>query len=123
MADEITITAKLAASKSNLSVKRELINRKATLAGSVYYNAVQSIGFAADEAIAKGDVGTEGWAYFRNLDGTNFVKIGVKPAATFYPLIRLEAGEPAILRLEPGITIYAQADTGAVALEVMILED
>jgi hypothetical protein len=39
------------------------------------------------------------------------------------PFIRLEAGESCALRLSPGITIKAQANTAAVKMKVLILED
>jgi len=62
-------------------------------------------------------------AHFWNRDPTNFVTIGVKPAATYYPLVRLNAGESFIFRLSQGIAPYAKADTAAVKLQKDILDD
>ena len=83
----------------------------------------QTIGFAAHEALVVTDITTLGVASFRNRDATNFVEIGVDVAATFYPLVRLNANESWIFRLSQGITLYAQADTAAVILDRDILDD
>lgn len=83
---------------------------------------VQSIGTAA-EALAVGDVATLGVAFFRNCDATNFVTVGTYVAATYYPAIKLKAGEVAALRLVSGLTYYAQADTAAVKLLYKIWND
>ena len=69
------------------------------------------------------DLTTNGIALFWNRDPANFVTIGVKPAATYYPLLRLKFGEAFPVRLEPGVTPYAKADTDAVKLERIILDD
>jgi len=83
----------------------------------------QTIGFAAHEALVVTDLTTLGVAYFRNRDATNFVQIGVDVGATFYPLVRLNAGEGWAFRLSQGITPYAKADTGNVVLQREILDD
>jgi hypothetical protein len=82
---------------------------------------VQTVG-TSEEAVPVGDVGTLGWAFFQNLDTTNYVTIG--PDATgMVPFIRLEAGEACALRLSPGISLVAQANTAPVKMKVLILED
>lgn len=83
---------------------------------------VQSIG-TSEEDIDVGDVATLGWMVLRNIDTTNYVTYGPKSGGVMVPFGRIEAGEPATLRLEPGITIRAQADTAAVKLDVRIYED
>jgi len=91
-------------------------------AAPVRVGGSQIIG-TTEEALALTDITTNGWAYFRNRDATNFVEIGVKPAATFYPLVRLNAGERCAFRLSQGITPYAKADTANVILQRDILDD
>ena len=74
-------------------------------------------------------VATLGYAWFINLDPTNYVKIGIQTGGTFFPLIRLKGNataskrEAAFLRLEPGVTVYALANAGAVDLEFGVLND
>lgn len=123
MADEITISAILRCENGNLSVRRDSGSSRFTQTAIGRAGGAQSVGFAAHEAVAVGDVSTLGWAYFKNLDTTNFVEIGVDVAATFYPLVRLEAGEAALFRLSPSATVYAKANTAAVLLDCEILED
>jgi len=82
---------------------------------------VQSIGTSA-ETVEVGDVSTLGWCVLRNCDATNYVTIGPDDSG-IKNFMRLEAGEFAIFRLEPGITIKAIANTAAVLLDVRVYED
>ena len=82
---------------------------------------VQIIGFSAHEALTLADVTTRGYAGFTNLDAANWVEIGVEVAATFYPVIRLLAGESGLFPLSPSVTLYAKADTAAVNLNKWIV--
>ena len=122
MADEITIDARLRVTNGSFVEDRRVQALKADMTGTGLDHHNQAIGFAAHEAVTvNADVGTEGWAYFTNLDLTNFVQIGVDVAGTFYPLVKLLAGEMAMYRLATG-TFHAQADTASVDLEVFVLE-
>ena len=77
-----------------------------------------------EAAITLTGLTTNGVALFRNRHATKYVTIGVKPAATYYPLIRIEPGEAWAFRIEPAIAPYAKAETGAtVKLECNILDD
>jgi hypothetical protein len=122
MADEIKATSKLAV--VNGYFKETLDPGTITVTQSALggFKAVQIIGTSA-ETVVTGDVATLGWAYFRNLDLTNYVDIG--PDSTgIVGFLRLKAGETAgPFRLKPGITIKAQANTGNVKLQVFVLED
>jgi len=82
----------------------------------------QSIG-TTEEAIVVTGLTTNGVANFRNRDATNYVTIGVKPAATYYPVIRLKPDEEFACRIEPAITHYAKANGAAVLLQKDILDD
>lgn len=93
-----------------------------------FSRAVQAIPTTAGgtQIIIAAGVTTQGLAYFLNLDAANFVTIGVKPAGTYFPLIRLRGGatgkkEAALLRLEPGVAVWALADTASVDLEFGVL--
>ena len=84
---------------------------------------VQDIGTSA-EAVGTGDVASLGWAWFRNLDTTNYVEIGPDSAGSLVPFLKLKAGEVSgPIRLKPGITIKAQANTATVKLQMCILDD
>lgn len=83
---------------------------------------VQIVG-TSEEVVTVGDVTTLGWALFHNLDATNYVEVGPESSGALVGFIRLEAGEFCLLRLKPGITIRAQANTAAVKLRKIILQD
>lgn len=69
------------------------------------------------------DMTNEGYCMARNLDDTNYLEIGVEVAATFYPLIKLKAGEIGVFRLTPGVGVFARANTAACRLHFWCLED
>lgn len=122
MADEIAVSAILQVAKGTLIVKPTQPNFTATMTGSgIYASGAAAIGFAAHEAIPLGDVSTPRWSRFKNLDATNFVQIGVDASGTFVPFVKLKPGEACVLPL--AAAPYAQADTGAVNLEYLILPD
>jgi len=61
---------------------------------------VQSIAVTPpDTAINLGSVVTPGFAVFQNLDLVNYVEIGIDITGTFYPFMKLKAGEQGMLRL------------------------
>jgi len=64
-----------------------------------------------------------GYAALENLDATHFVTVGIVVSGTYYPVLKLKAREVAVLRLVPGVTYYAMADTAAVLLLCRVWED
>lgn len=64
-----------------------------------------------------------GLAYFKNLDDTNYVDIGVDVSATFHGLVRLKPGESCVMRLTATAAPYARANTAAVRLQASIHEE
>ena len=126
MSNEISVTAKIDVINGYLEDRRNLSNFKITQDAVGGNGGIQSIGTAAGgETIVMGDVSTKGWAWFRNIEaaGGNYVDIGLQVSGTFYPLAKLEPGEPAMFRINNAATVYARADTGAVNLLYMVLED
>ena len=119
MANEITITTGLVATSGSFLVQHSTLTKQATLTTATRSLNTQSIPTTAAGTalvIAAGVAAAGGWAWFRNLDTTNYVAIGVQVAGAFYPLARLNAGEACVFRLGV-ITPYALANTAAVILE------
>jgi hypothetical protein len=117
MANEITITTGLVATSGSFLVQHSTLTKQATLTTATRSLNTQSIATSATALVIAGGVAAAGgWAWFRNLDATNYVSIGVYVSTTFYPLVRLNAGEAAVFRLGV-ITPYAVANTLAVILE------
>lgn len=124
MASEITLTGGVKMAKGSLAIERRINSQSVDMSGTAFYWNVQSIGLT-DEAISIGaDIATYGIAWFRNTDATNYVQIGVKSGSTFIPFMRLNAGEFAMLRLEPAVALYAAASaTSGVALEFLVVDN
>lgn len=122
MANEITLTTRLQLDNGNLKLDRNPGRRQYTQTTARQSSGVQTIGTGAHEALGVGaDIGTAGYAFFQNLDATNFVQIGIDDGGTFEPFAKLTAGQIAIVPLNTK-AVYAQADTAAVELEWIILE-
>ncbi len=51
------------------------------------------------------------------------MQIGADVAAAFVPVVRLNAGEGCVWRMSEALTPYAKADTAAVILERLIIDD
>lgn len=116
MASEISITQRLTATKGSISRTRTR-TFNADWATADYTGQVQNIATsAAGTALSLSGIAAGGWAYFTNLDATNYVEIGVQVAGTFYPVATILKGESAQFRIS-ALTLYARANTAAVDLE------
>ena len=115
MAAELTLQGlNIAFTKANCpSVNFTAPTIQVTVSGTQYMDNVQSIGFAAEEAILLGDVASGGYWYFENMDATNFISVRAAAAETAF--MKLAAGKWAILPVIAAAPT-AQADTAAVNL-------
>lgn len=86
------------------------------------HGQVVSVGSGAEEDMPIGDIGTEGLLFLHNLDDTNFVTYGPK-SGTMVAMGIIKAGEVVALRMDPAATITWQADTAAVKIKMLLLED
>ena len=87
-----------------------------TPAGNQCIQNIQSIGTSA-EAIAFGDV-APGYIFFKNLDDTNYVDLGVENTAVTPVVIRLKAGESTLLPTN-NASWWAKANTAGIDLQVV----
>lgn len=120
MADEIQATGSLTITSGWYSFSKAINTDRQDLASTIAIGGVQTIGTSA-EAIAMGDVSTAGYAYFINLDATNFVEIGALDGSSnlivFLKLLPGQAAGPLPLGTNAP---NAKADTGSVRLEYYI---
>lgn len=121
MANEITITSGIQILKGSLSHSVNTQTVQADLAGVRVNRTTQAIG-TTYEAYAAGDIATAGWAYFKNLDATNYVELGVQVSAAFYPLVRIDPGKTAGPFRLSILTFYLRANTAAVNVDCMVAE-
>lgn len=125
MANEITTTFSLSCTKGSLTFSRSF-TKQITMSASApnVAGGTQAIATtSAGEAISLGDIATNGVAYFVNLDSSNYIELGINQGGTFYPLVRLNAGEGTIMRLSQGVTPYARANTASAILEYHIFDN
>ena len=122
MAEEIIPTGRLRVAKSSADINDEILlpTTKPTMTGTERLDTIISIGFAAEEALPLGDVGTIGWCYVENLDDTNFVVIRMATGHTVG--LKLKAGEGFFFRCN-ATAPYALADTAAVRIRWVVYED
>ena len=126
MANEISISTRLLAKKSFLNVDHNVGTVTADLSGSTSAAGIVSIPTTAGGTALSLDgitTATMGYAFFRNIDATNYIEIGVQVGGTFYALVKLKAGEVALLRMNQTNPPYALANTATVVLQFTILAD
>jgi len=84
------------------------------------YSSTLSVTTSEKTVSTFGELTTEGVTVVRNLDGTNFVKIGFSTGAYG---IKLKPGETYVFRLLPGVSMYLIADTATCLVDLDVLED
>lgn len=122
MANELTINVAAECVNGSFRSRFDLGNAlKVDQAAIGAVAGVVSIG-TSEEDLALTELATPGYAFFRNLDATNFVRLGPKSGGSMVAFAKLLPGEVAMIRLAAGVTIRAIADTAAVKLQILILE-
>lgn len=123
MADEITLNARLRCTNGSLKIDvnpGQLSIDQSTLGGGG--PGTVEIG-TSEEDISFGDISTLGLCHITNLDTTNYVQLGPKSAGSMVAGMRLNPGESYVLRLEPGVTYRAIANTAACKVSIICLEN
>ena len=121
MADEFQITTQMVY-QSGEDYKKESDRYSVTqvvgpLGGGPGVQVITTTHLAVNDSVTN-----LGVAYFKNLDSTNFIELGVDVSSTFYPVLRLGPGESVVCKLSPAITLYAKADTAVARLQAAIYE-
>lgn len=119
MANELALTASMVYTKFSTS-------ESASFSGSVdvtdnnFIHHVQNVGFASDEELVLGDVTVGGYFIGVNRDGSNFIQIFGQTGDT--ALAQLLPGDFCMFRVDPGATVFVQADTASCLLEYWLFE-
>lgn len=119
MANELQYQTQVAFTKNGSTRQRTAVSINLTVAGNGISEGVKSIGFAAEEAVPLGGVTTPGFAIFKNLNATNSITIGYKPAA-FVPFTVIPPGQEVKVFLSAAP--YAQSAVAACLLDWLILD-
>ena len=127
MANEITvsISGQIAIGTSPYNLAGEVFP-----GGQAFYDSSTSLADKVVKSIPTSDTNLtallpntstiEGFLYVKNLDSTNYVKLGPTAAAAIVPMIRLNPGKVALIPLEPGLTLRAQANTAACKCDIRL---
>ncbi|MBM3882879.1 MAG: hypothetical protein FJ387_24680 [Verrucomicrobia bacterium] len=122
MANEISITASLTGSKGGATLNSGALSKTLDMAGADFYSTTLTVTSGAEvtHAIPSG-IGDCGWILIKNLDASNYVKVGF---ATADYKIRIPAGSFALFRPEDLAiaNLYLRADTADCLVQIWILE-
>lgn len=121
MANEISITLAVKVLKGSYA---ETFNYTGFVsqAAAGAASGVQTVG-TSEENLDSGDVANNGLLILRNLDSTNFVDYGMSDAGTMKAVGRIKAGECAMLRVKPAVTVRLKADTASCSVQYLFLEN
>jgi len=126
MSDEIKVTASLQIDNTNFSMPKiggTQLTFDQTNEGGMVPGTVK-VGSGAEEDISMTELTTPGWLWMKNLDASNYVQWGGKTTAGAMTTIgRMEAGEPALFRLDPSATLRMQANTAECKVLILVAED
>lgn len=124
MANEITITGGLSASKGGAVIATGTKTKLITMTGDDIYCATQAVGTSHEALTIPAEIGTIGRLFIFNMDATNFitVAIGADMTNTF---AKIRAGE--FISLQPytattGPALRVLADTASVNIMVAATE-
>lgn len=122
MANEVSLTFSLGAYKAlamSSAIGRSRTGLLFTMNGLTYIEGTLSI-LTSATLIPLGGVTAPHWAFFANLDATNFIRL--RNGAAGADLGRLYPGEACPFPLDNACAPYAIADTAACYLEYLILQ-
>jgi len=122
MAGSIRYSMNVALSNGSLSDAYNTSGLTAPQTTGAIVRNVQTLLFASPQGnlLDMGGVSTPGLAAFANLDSTNYVEIGIQVAGTFYPFLKLLAGQQAGPMFLGASAIYARANTANVQLFYLV---
>lgn len=122
MANELTVSGSIVHNNQTPTVTWSVTSLNVTMAGTVLIAGRRSIG-TSEEALTLGEVATLGWAWFKNIDATNFVEIRSATGAA-NDIIKIKAGEFALFRFGSDVSApFAIADTAACLLDYVIFQN
>jgi hypothetical protein len=119
VADEFTLNASLAYSDSEGSEEiMSVVDVLRSISTKLFVKHKQNIGIT-EEALDLGGLASLGWAFFKNLDETNYVELRVATGGS--KIIRIDPLCLAFFRFGSDVTApFAIANTATVQLEYVI---
>lgn len=121
MSNEITMTGTFTVSPSGVNKFERDVSVAADQTGAKKVENQVSVATSAT-AIPLGSVTSPGWAWFKNMDATNFLVIHDGATKAGHTIARLYPGKEFVVPLDPTCVPYATADTGACLLDYCIAQ-
>lgn len=124
MANEISASMGLSFTKGGASESVTVVTTKFTMTGNNYVHETMLVPITAGgTSLQKGSIGTIGWSYFKNLDGSgNSVQILVTQSGS--NMVQLYPGEFCMFRFTSGASSPAAiALTSAVYIDYFLIEN
>jgi len=121
MANEITVNlSSISYTKGNVVINITPTPSPAVLSATGLHSVHDTLSLStSDTTLSKGNIGTMGWIYLKNLDNTNNIQIS--DDGTVYAMM-LKPGEYSWVRWNAA-AIHAKATAGTPQLEYAIFED
>ena len=122
MANEITISAGLSTTIGGTTISS---NRSKILdiTGNEALSALDSVGFASDQAIPLSSLDNVGQLLIENLDASNFVQVSSATGGSFAASVFMKVRPGCCALIQPNTaTLYIKADTAACAVKYTAVE-
>tara|TARA_R100000306_G_C4290318_1_gene99716 strand:- start:188 stop:547 length:360 start_codon:yes stop_codon:yes gene_type:complete len=119
MANELRIEAQLEYGKSGVKESMHT-STFVDVSGDSLNKTIQEIATSNTQITAVATIGTYGYMFIKNLDSSNYVEIADEDDTNYF--CKLKAGEFAMFRAADS-DYWGRANTAAVDLEILIIED
>ena len=119
MANELRIEAHLEYSKAGVKESKH-DSKYIDVSGESYSKNIQVVDTSNEAVSVVTDIDTVGYVFIKNLDSTNYVEISDGNDTDYF--LKLKAGEFALFRAAQS-SYFAKANTSAVNLEIVMIED
>lgn len=126
MAQEITITAQLQATKGNYTLPKhgsssQKIDMAVGAGGAP--GVVEATNAANGVNLSFTGITTLGWIYMKNLSDTATVDFGVVVSGTLHIVGSMKPSEPALFRLKSGITFAVKSSEASSKVQAVAIND
>mgnify|MGYP003136505321 CR=1 FL=1 len=122
MANEIRASADLVVDNGNSKTLRTVSNLFDQTTQNVHVDTVTVTSTAGN--LTTGTISTLGWFWGQNISSNKeTIYLGTNVSSTFFSNAKLNAGEIAMFRAEPGSALMAKTDTNNGTLTYMLCEN
>lgn len=122
MANELRITLGISYANGGMTDSVPTATLPISQSSLEFQGEVISVG-TSEQDLDTSNITTLGFLFLKNLDATNYVQWGPKDGGSMVALGRIQPGECALVRLDPGITLRWAANSAAVKVLAKLYAD